>query len=178
MMEKYNPMIIRQLETILASKNIIYNHMYEPSRNSIKVIFPNEKELDKVLKNTEIFIRENFEPRLSLELKASRTAFCSNLDPTILANYSKEEIKESLQHQGWKVKEIYMSKGKKSFKIEFMEKKQAKAFILDKNTHIGNIRLSEESKEPEVDPTIKQCWECGQLEPNYNTRNCLGKKYV
>ena len=175
-MEKYNPQITRRLATLLDHKIITYSHIYEPSRNSIKVVFPNENEIDKVFKNIEIFTNENFEPRLSLELKASRTVFCSKLDPAILATYSKEDIKASLQQQRWKIKEIYITKSKKSFKIEFINKKQAIAFIQDNNTHIGNIRLSEDSKEPEVDPTIKQCWECGQLEPNHNTQNCLGKK--
>ena len=31
-------------------------------------------------------------------------------------------------------------------------------------------------KEPEIDPTITHCWECGQLEPDHSSRNCNGRK--
>ena len=80
-----------------------------------------------------------------------------------------------LRHQKWKVNDIYIMKSNKSFKIEFTNRNQAKAFI-KKETCIGGIRISDHSKEPEIDPTINQCWECGILEPNHNSQNCTGRK--
>ena len=59
---------------------------------------------------------------------------------------------------------------KKSFKIEMAERQMAKEF-LTKKTHINNIILPEESKEPETDPTINQCWDCGQINPNHSSNN-------
>ena len=156
-MERYK----QRLKDIFDNKGITYSHIYDPTRNAIKAIFPTEKELDKALANEEAFKAQNFTPKMSLEMKASRTIFCSNLDPTILQNNSKEEIKESLQQQGWKIKDVYIMKSKKSFKIEMEDRKMAKDF-LTKDTHINNVILPEDSKEPETDPTVNQCWDCGE----------------
>ena len=126
--------IKQNLKRIFDAKGITYSHIYDPTRNAIKAIFPTEKELDKALLNEEAFKTENLTPKMSLEMKASRTIFCSNLDPTILQNNSKEEIKSSLQGQGWKVRDVYIMKSKKSFKVEMEERKLAKDF-LTKKTH-------------------------------------------
>ena len=64
----------------------------------------------------------------------------------------------------------------KSFKIEFMSSSEARTFIESTNTNIGGIPLHKESKEQEIDPSIPQCWECGILNPEHNTRNCPGPK--
>ena len=48
---------------------------------------------------------------------------CDNMDPALLSTYGKDEIKEELQMQGWRVKDIYIMKSGKSFKIEMHEKK-------------------------------------------------------
>ena len=42
--------------------------------------------------------------------------------------------------------------------------------------NIGGICLSENSIEPEIDPTINICWECGIHDPNHNSENCPGRK--
>ena len=175
-MQEQNPEIKRRLSSILDQLIINYTHMYNPARNSLKVIFSSESEINSVMEHIEAFKRENFEPRLGLKLKASRTVFCTNYDPTITATYSKQEIIESLQQQKWKVKDIYMMKSKKSFKIEFSDSDQAKRFIQNKSTSIGNIILTDNTKEHEVDPTITHCWECGQMEPDHPARYCTGQK--
>merc|ERR1711895_74477 len=134
--------------------------MYEPVRNSIKVIFPTEKEIEKVTKNNDCYKNEGFNPTISLALKANRTVFCTNLDPALLQTYTdKEEIKNILQEQNWKVENIHFMKSNRTFKIEMANTKQATEFIKHLNTHIGGIKLTENNKEPEIDPTIKQCWE-------------------
>ena len=175
-MRQHNPEAVRRLQTLMDSKAIIYSHIYEPNRNSIKVIYPNENELDKVFKYEQIFKNENFTPKMSLELKASRTVFCTNLDPTIIGTFDNSEIKQSLVEQGYKVKEVYITRSRKAFKIEMKYKKEVRRFLKDMNSHIGQIRIAEASKEQEVDPTIKQCWECGQIDPNHSTQECPGPK--
>ena len=40
------------------------------------------------------------------------------------------------------------------------------------NTSIENVKIGQGNKEREVDPTIKQYWGCGELEPNHNTQDC------
>ena len=175
-MRTFDPQIKYRLQELMDAKAISYAHMYPPARNSIKVIFPTEKDLDKVINQAVYFITNHFEPKISLKLKANRTVFCTNLDPSILGQYTKEDIKEELTEQGWKVKEIFIMQSKKSFKIEMMEQKQAKEFIKNSNTSIGHIQLKDDNKEQETDPTINQCWECGQLNPDHNSRDCTGTK--
>ena len=139
-MKENNPIIRRRLSTIFDANNMTYSHMYDPARNSIKIIFSSEKEIDKVLSNIDKFKNENFEPKISLELKAKRTVFCTNLDPALLQTYpEKEDIKSILEQQKWKVRDIHIMQSKKSFKIEMMEQKQAKQFIKSSDTHIGGI---------------------------------------
>ena len=67
-------------------------------------------------------------------------------------------------------------KSNRTFKIEMANRKQAIEFIKHPNTHIEGIKLTEDNKEPEIDPTINQCWECGQLEPNHKPQNCVGPR--
>ena len=53
---------------------------------------------------------------------------------------------------------------------------EAKRFLHQDTISIGGIRLTEQSREPELDPTINQCWECGELEAKHNSDNCTGRK--
>ena len=57
-------------------------------------------------------------------------------------------------------------------KIEFNTKNEATKFLTNTNTRIGNVKIRQENKEREVDPTIRQCWGCGELEPSHNTQDC------
>ena len=74
-MRENNPTIRHRLQTLLDIKCIVYNHMYDPARNSVKVIFPTEKEIEKVIKNEDYFKNEGLNPKISLTLKANRTFF-------------------------------------------------------------------------------------------------------
>ena len=67
-------------------------------------------------------------------------------------------------------------KSNKSFKIEMSSRKEAQKFLKQESISIGGIRISDDSKEPEIDPTINQCWACGVLDPNHNSENCTGRK--
>ena len=98
-MSQNNARINGKIKTLLDEKGINYSHIYEPSRNSIKAIFPTEIEVDKIFKHEKYFIDENFTPKMSLEMKANRTVFCKNLDPSIIATFSKEDITTSIQEQ-------------------------------------------------------------------------------
>ena len=165
-----------KLQQILTDKEITASHMYRPSMNSIKVIFPIESEIDKVIKHEEIFKEKNFVPKMSLSLRACRTIFCTHFDRTLLEIYDKNNIIDFLHQQKWKVKDVYIMKSKKSFKIEMSSRKEAQKFLRQESISIGGIKLLEESLGPELDPTISQCWECGDLEPTHNSQNCTGRK--
>ena len=102
--------------------------------------------------------------------------FCTKLDQTLLSTYNKDEIRDILKNQGWNVNEVIITKSKKSFRIVMTDRNQAQKYINSTDTAIGGIKLTEENKEPEIDPTIKQCEDCGQLEPDQNSYNCMGRK--
>ena len=109
-----------------------------------------------------------------LSLKACRTVFCTNFDQALLQTYDKNNIMDILKQQKWKIKDIYIMQSRKSFKIEMTSRQEAQKFLNQEIINIGGIRISEDSKEPELDPTITQCWECGELEPNHNSKYCTG----
>ena len=52
-------------------------------------------------------------------------------------------------------------KGNNTFKIEMQTKKEATKFLSNTNTAIGGIKLLQQHKEREIDPSINQCWGCG-----------------
>ena len=175
-MKANNPQIKSRLMELLDKEQIQYSHMYDPARNSIKVVFPVENLIDKVFEKEDTFKQENYKPRMSLSLKACRTVFCTNFDPELLINYSKEDIMGILKQQKWKVENIYIMRSQKSFKIEMKTRKEANKFLNQESINIGGIRIGDESKEPEIDPTIQQCWECGAQNPNHNSQTCPGRK--
>ena len=164
------------LQKILNENEITASHMYKPAMNSIKVLFPTDSEVDKVIKNEEAFKNENFEPKMSLSLKACRTIFCTHFDHTLLQIYDKNDIVNLLKEQKWKVRDVYIMNSKKSFKIELSSRKEALKFLKQESINIGGIKISDESIEPELDPTINQCWECGELDPKHNSQHCTGRK--
>ena len=88
----------------------------------------------------------------------------------------QSDIKENLVHAEWKVKGVYIMNSKKTFKIEMETTEEAKKFINSKRTVIEHIPIHQESKEVEIDPTIPQCWECGQLNPKHISNTCPGNK--
>ena len=65
-MNNSNESIKQNLNRILDNNSITISHMYKPARNSVKVIFPTEKEIDKVIENEEEFKASNFEIKMSL----------------------------------------------------------------------------------------------------------------
>ena len=158
------------LQQKLDQKSIKASRIFPPGRNSIKVLFLSETELNKVLDNEGHFSAAHLKPRISISLKASRTVFCGGFDPILLENNSKENIHAILE-PNWKVKEIYIMRSGRSFKIEFRTQEQANKFI-NTETNIDGIMLKPEHKELEVDPTIDQCWVCGRINPRHGSGEC------
>ena len=172
-----NQTIINELFQITNDLNIECTRLYTPSRDSLKALFPTEKEINKVLKKTQNFIAAGFEPRLSMSLKAARTVFCYGFDPALLNTYTTpQDIEEQLTQAEWKVRKVFILNSKKSIKIEMLDTKEAKKFIASNTTSIGGIQLFKENKEKEIDPTVAQCWECGILNPTHTSRTCPGPK--
>jgi len=109
--------LIRQtLHEKLDRKGIQSSRIYTPSRNTIKVIFQSEKELNKVLDNEDHFKAAFLYPKISISLKASRTVFCGGFDTALLANNTKENIKDLLEANHWKIRGVYIMRSGTSFK--------------------------------------------------------------
>ena len=171
-----NDTIRTLLYSRLDKKEIVPLRMYTPSRNSIKVLFKSDEEVNKILQDTLHFTSVGLHPKISMTLKASRTVFCIGFDHALLSAYNKELIEEHLKSKGWEIVGVYIMKHTKAIKIEFPTSKQANIFLKNTNTSIGAFKLLQEHKEREVDPTINQCWECGVINPDHNTKNCQGLK--
>ena len=121
---------------------------------------------------------KGFEPRIPISVKAARTVYCYGFDPTLLTTYSQpNEIQDILIQAGWKVREIIIMNSRKSFKIVMSSALEAKKFIDSNSINIGGIELKKSNKESEIDPTVKQCWSCGILNPNHNNNNCPNSKH-
>ena len=174
--EAVNRKINQDLVNVTNAQRIELLRIYQPSRDSIKALFPDEKNLNKALNKSTILKAAGFEPRLSMALKASRTVYCYNLDDTLLNTYTQHDIKENLIQAEWKVKDVYIMNSKKTFKIEMETSEEARKFINSKRTAVGHILIHRESKEVEVDPTIPQCWECGRLNPQHTSNLCPENK--
>ena len=174
--EAVNKKINQDLVNVTNTHRIELLRIYLPSRDSVKALFPDEKNLNKALNKSTVLKSAGFEPRLSMALKAARTVYCYNLDNTLLNTYTQQDIKENLIQAEWKVKDVYIMNSKKTFKIEMETTAEAKKFINSKRTAIGSILIHQESKEVEVDPTIPQCWECGRLNPQHTSNLCPENK--
>ena len=163
------------LQVLLNEKHISTLRTYAPSRNSIKVLFPNEEELNKVFTCKEFFERKKFFPRILRTLKTKRTVFCSGFDTSLLETYDKNDIKDLLEKDNWGVSEIFVMNNYRSLKIEFVTIHQARTFLDDPNTSIGGIRLHNQHKVKEVNSLIDQCWGCGRLQTNHSSQNCIAQ---
>ena len=172
--EQADEQIKNKIQKKLNELKLNYSRQYKPSRDSITILFPSEDMLNKVLDKFDLFKAVGFEPKIMMALKAARTVYCHSFDPTLLLTYTHNKIKELLIQDEWDVKNVYIMNSKKSFKIEFKSTKQAQMFTDSISTSIGGIRLRQESKELEIDPTVRQCWTCGVLEPKHNSINCPG----
>ena len=117
-----------KLQGFFYSNGITTCHMYQPARNSVKVMFPTEKDIDKVMENKEAFRADFFKPRTSLALKSCRTILCTNFDAALRQTYTRNNIPDTLIQQKWNVRDINIMKSNKSFKIEMATKNKPKNF--------------------------------------------------
>ena len=151
--EEISRSIINGIMTKLNELSIQISRHYNPSYNNIKVIFPNEIEVNKTLTKYTELKNVGYEPRIPIPLKAARTVYCYGFDPTLLVTYPlPQTIKEHLVSDGWKVREIIIMNSKKSFKIVMETTRETKKFINSLSTSIGGIQIKKENKEIEINP--------------------------
>ena len=166
-----NESINQLIFSLLDEKGIKSSRIYRPSRNSIKIMFPTDEEVNKVMKNSKHFTESGLHPRLSMGLKASRTIFCMGFD-NALFRYTSKDMQDHLENQAWEIAGIHFMNRVRALKIEFQSKSMAEKFLKNVNTNILGIKLLQEHKEREIDPTIAQCWECGMLDPGHSSKCC------
>ena len=126
--QELNTQVTNEIKLKLNQHSIHTIKVYDPSRDSIKVLFPTENDVNKVLANAADFKAAGFDPRISMKLKADRTVYCHGFDPILLSTYEPEHIKETLKNlpEKWKVVGVYIMQSKKSLKIEFITSDQAR----------------------------------------------------
>ena len=69
--EDINRQINQELINITNIQHIELLRIYQPNRDSIKVLFPDEKNLNKAMTKSATLKSAGFEPRLSIALKAA-----------------------------------------------------------------------------------------------------------
>ena len=111
-----------ELQELLSGNHISTLRIYAPSRNSIKVLFNSEDELNKVFSYRNTFEIKGFYPRISMALRASRTVFCSGFDPILLQTYDKDYIKTYLENKGWEIVDIHIFKTTQLLKLNLNRK--------------------------------------------------------
>ena len=107
-----------------------------------------------------------------MSLKTARTVFCYGFDPALLSTHDGDSIKQDLIANDWMVSSVYVLQSKRSMKIEFSSRDAANKFLKLKHVNILGIRLENKHMEPEIDPSIDQCYNCGALDPGHTRELC------
>ena len=107
-----------ELEGKLKGKGINNYRIYRPNRNTVKVVFISEADLNKVYDNKDYFMKAGLTPKTSISIKASRTFFCVGFDPVLLINNNKDNIKHQLEGKHGEIDNIYILRSGRSFKVE------------------------------------------------------------
>ena len=120
----------------------------------------------------EHFNSNGFQPNLSMQLKTARTVFCYGFDSGLLGACDTETIKQALIAASWEVASVYILQSKRSMKIEFNSRTAANKFLEANSVNVCGIRIERHQIEPEVNPSIDQCYNCGILEPGHTRELC------
>ena len=158
--------------TLLDSLKIPVIKIYNPDWDSMKVLFADEKKIDLVFRNSEKLKDKGFEARLPMALKAQRTVVIHSFDMALTETHSPQQIADMITSQGWSVKQVFVLRSKRAFKIQLSSKEETKKFFNQKEVAIGPIRIYQKSFEEEINPCINQCWKCGEINPGHTKETC------
>ena len=167
-----NQTIKNELEKCFTTKRIQFLRIYFPSHKYIKVLLSSEKLVKEIFNVQSFFHDSGFDPSLTMQLKTARTVFCFGFDTDLLRTHESEALKQLLIDAEWEVETVYILQSMRSMKIEFKSRDEAHKFIQSDNVNIGGIRLEKQHREPEVDPSIDQCYNCGALDPGHTRDAC------
>ena len=109
-----------------------------------------------------------------MQLRYARTVFCYGFDTGLLGACDAETIKNCLidATPSWEVSNVYILQSKRSMKIEFKSRTIANKFLELKSINICGSRIENHHMEPEVDPSIDQCYNCGSINPGHTREQC------
>ena len=133
-----------------------------------------ENIVENIFSHNDYFISKGFQPNLTIQLRTARTVFCYGFDDSLLRACDSETIKQSLidASPSWEVSSVYILQSKRSMKIEFKSRTIANNFLEMQSINISGIRIESHNMEPEVDPSIDQCYNCGILDPGHTREQC------
>ena len=167
-----NIVIKNALERCFTEKGIVCSRIYSPSHKYVKALLSSESVVEKVFEHKDHFNNNGFQPNLSMQLRTARTVFCYGFDTSLLGACDNETIKQALTDASWDVTSVYILQSKRSMKIEFNSRLAANKFLETNSVNVCGIRIEKHQMEPEVDPSIDQCYNCGILEPGHNCEQC------
>ena len=143
-----------------------------PFTQICQVLLSSESVIEKIFEHNEHFNNNGFQPNLPMQLRTARTVFCYGFDTSLLGACDNETIKQALTDASWDVTSVYILQSKRSMKIEFNSRLAANKFLETNSVNVCGIRIEKHQMEPEVDPSIDQCYNCGILEPGHNCEQC------
>ena len=167
-----NVSIKTELEKCFTEKGLTFSRIYVPSHKFIKVLLASEDLVERVFSNCEHFKSKGFDPCLTMQLRTARTVFCYGFDTSLLDACDSETIKTELIQANWGVSNVYILQSKRSMKIEFKSRATANEFLKVNSINVGGIRIDNHQMEPEVDPSINQCYNCGIINPGHTRDLC------
>ena len=167
-----NIVIKNELERCFTEKGLMFSRIYSPSHKYIKVLLSSENVVEKVFEHREHFNSNGFQPNLSMQLRTARTVFCSGFDSSLLGACDAETIKQSLTDAEWEVTSVYILQSNRSMKIEFSSRAAANKFLDTNSINVSGIGIEKHQMEPEVDPSIDQCYNCGIIDPGHTSELC------
>ena len=149
----------------------------DSSRNGevIKLTLYDEEQVEVLLMNSERLSMKGLKLELSAVAKNERTAVVSGEAADLLCRRQTTWITEDLERGGLKPREISLADNRSIVRIGFNTRADTQKFLRDW-TYIGDIALTQGTKEKGIYIPMNNCGECGKFNPDHNERECRGRK--
>ena len=160
------------LAALLDNMRIPVIKIYSPNWDTLKVLFSEEKHIEAVFKKQDKLKEKGFEARLPMALKAQRTAVIHSFDIALTETHGPRQLAELITAKGWKISSVFVLRSKRAFKIQFETREETKKFLSQKEITLEGIKIHQKSMEEEINPSINQCWKCGEINAGHIKENC------
>ena len=160
------------LATLFDNLRIPVIKIYTPNWDTLKVLFSEEKYIEDVFNNKVKLEEKGFEAKLPMALKAQRTVVIHSFDMALTETHSARNIADLITAKGWKISSVFVLRSKRAFKIQFQNREETKKFLREKEITLQGIKIYQKSMEEEINPSISQCWKCGEINPGHIKEEC------